>query len=146
MVNHTYAEIDFDETKLLGDIAGVRLDLENAKRFAERLEEHFAGSRGDGELVDILTTAILVRYSRAFISGTRRFPSEASNAGLNNHIDQLSKHQQGLHKKFRNWRNTHIAHSADQSRRSEKNQVVARFVAETVRNVGGDVLITFEKR
>ncbi len=126
MAIHTFVEFDHEEAKLLGDLAGIKLDLEDAKRFARRLEQVLSIRPTDSELVDALTTAILVRYGRAFASGVRTKLHQE-------HVAQLTEQQQRLHERFIDWRSKHIAHSVNPF---ERNQVVARYTRETVHDVG----------
>jgi len=136
MENHTFVEFDHEEAKLLGDLAGIKRDLEDAKRFASRLERVLSTPPFDSEFVDALTTTILVRYARAFTSGVRTTLHQG-------HRSQLTKRQQGLHERFIAWRNKHIAHSVNPF---EQNQVVARFVQETVHQVGIQYVSVQENR
>jgi len=126
MANHTFVEFDHEEAQLLGDLAGITQDLECTKRFVSRLADVLSTAPIDSELVDALTTAILVRYARAFTSGVRAKLHQQ-------HLSQLAEHQQGLHERFFEWRSRHIAHSVNPF---EQNQVVARYVQQTVHQVG----------
>jgi hypothetical protein len=49
------------------------------------------------------------------------------------HVAQLTEHQQALHERFMDWRNKHIAHSVNPF---EENQFVVQYVAETVHEIG----------
>ena len=125
MANHTFVQLDIPGTQLLGEIAGIRDDLEAAERFASRLVQTFSEHSGERDLDELLTTAILVRYTRVFSPGRTKI--------VRSQLDQLSDDQQDRHEYFFYWRSKHIAHSVNSF---ERNIVTARFVSETVHEEG----------
>ena len=72
MATNTFLEIDIPEAADLADLTGISYDFESAKRFAIQLKEMLNRERPDYSLVDPITIAILVRYSRPFTTGVRR--------------------------------------------------------------------------
>ena len=80
----------------------------------------------DWNLVDPLSTAVLVRYSRLFVTGVRaRLGEEA--------LQTLSGPQREKHIRLRAFRDKHIAHSVNAF---EDNQPVARYWVERVKEEG----------
>ena len=106
------------EAEVFADLTGTRYDLESARSLARKLQSVMEEEKPDYELVDALTTAILVRYSRQFCGGVRRWPTEDA-------LDELSEDQHYKHRRLRNFRDKHIAHSVNAL---EENQPIARYV------------------
>ena len=106
MANHTFVELDLDEAQLLGDLAGIRQDLQDAQRFARRLGQVLQPESYDSDLVDSLSTAMLVRYARAFSPGVRKQLGRPQ-------LDRLSAAHRASHEKFNDWRSKHVAHSVN---------------------------------
>jgi hypothetical protein len=103
----------------LADLAGIALDLETAVELCRRLRGVWEVSPVDAALVDALSTAIVVRYSRCFAEGIRaRIPPEF--------VDQLSPELQSLHRRVQALRNKHVAHSVNPL---EENLVIVRLAA-----------------
>ena len=122
MALHTFVELDFPEASSLADLTGIRYDLESAREFAKEFKSVMERERPNTNLIDALTTAILVRYSRSFSRDVRKpLRNEA--------LDTLSSHQRQMHERLRDFRNKHIAHSVNAY---EENQPIARYVAERV--------------
>ena len=108
MAIHAFVEFEMPEAQCFADLTGIRYDLDSARSFAKKFQSVREAERPDFELIDALTTAILVRYSRAFSRGVRRrWTGEA--------LDTLSAEQRRKHERLRDFRNKHIAHS-DQGR------------------------------
>ncbi len=118
MAVHTFVEIEMPEAEDFADLTGIRYDLESARSFAKRLQSEIEREKPDYELVDALTTAILVRYSRPFSKGIRKWPKEDA-------LDELSEDQRDKHDRLRLFRDKHIAHSVNVF---EENQLIARYV------------------
>jgi hypothetical protein len=72
MVHQDFVEIDLPQAQTLADLTGISFDLETAHDFAAKLREMVGAGNPDFTLIDALTTAMLVRYSRAFTSGSRQ--------------------------------------------------------------------------
>ena len=118
MATNSFVEIDIDEAVDLADLTGITHDFERTKRFAEHLKEML--ENGGSHLHEPITTAILVRYNRPFMTGVRRSLTESD-------LAELSPEQKKAHERFRLWRNKHIAHSVNVF---EENQPVARYWIE----------------
>ena len=120
MATHTFIEFDLPEASSLADLTGIRYDLESARAFAKELRSVHEEDKPNFNLVDALTTAVLVRYSRAFSSGVRKPLTKRA-------VESLSDHQRQMHERLREFRNKHIAHSVNSY---EENQPIARYVKE----------------
>ena len=118
MAVHTFVEFEMPEAEALADLTGIRYDLESARSFANKFQSVMEGEQPDYELIDALTTAILVRYSRPFSGGVRKWKSKDA-------LDWMSEDQRRKHKRFRNFRSKHIAHSINAF---EENQPIARYI------------------
>ena len=118
MAIHAFVEFEMPEAEVFSDLTGIRYDLESARSLARKFQSVMEGKKPDYELVDALTTAILVRYSRPFSEGVRRRMTEDA-------LDSLSEDQRRKHERFRDFRDKHIAHSVNAF---EENQPIARYV------------------
>lgn len=126
MATNTFVEIDLPEAADLADLTGIQVDLENARRLAQILKKLLEQERPDWDLVDPLSSAILVRYSRPFVKGVRRWlGAEALRA--------FTPTQRAKHEHLRLFRDKHIAHSVNPF---EDNQPVARYWLERVNEEG----------
>ena len=126
MGTNTFIEIDLDEVADLADLAGIQHDLESARSLAQRLQELHESEHIDIALIDALTTAILVRYSRPFSTGVRLKLGEKT-------LAVLDRKQRKKHDRLRAFRDKHIAHSVNAF---EDNQPVARYWVERVHEEG----------
>ena len=118
MVVHSFIEFEMPEAQVLADLTGIRYDLESARSLARKLQSAMEGENPDYEIVEALTTALLVRYSRSFSGGVRKWPTEDA-------LDALSEDQRNKHERLRDFRDKHIAHSVNAF---EENQPIARYV------------------
>ena len=126
MATNTFIEIDLREADALAGLTGIRYDLHSARCFAQMLKGEYEATQRNGDLVDALTSAILVRYSRPFVTGVRaRLTDEALNV--------LSDPQRQKHDRLRAYRDKHVAHSVNEF---EENQPVARYWVERVQEEG----------
>ena len=126
MATNTFVEIDLPEAADLADLTGIHFDLESARSLAQMLKKEFESEKPNWSLVDPLSTAILVRYSRSFVTGVRQhLGSEA--------IQTLNEQQHSKHQRLRAFRDKHIAHSVNAF---EENQPVARYWRERVNEEG----------
>ena len=126
MGTYTFIELDLPAGVDLADLSGAEQDLESAAGMARYLKRHFETQPLDFTLVDALTTAILVRYSRPFTTGVRKRLGDEI-------LQAIPKAQRQQHEKFRAWRDKHTAHSVNVF---EENQLVARYWLEKVRTEG----------
>ena len=113
-----FVEFEMPEAEVFADLTGIRYDLVSARSLARKLQSVMEGGEPDYELVDALTTAILVRYSRPFSGGVRRWPAEDA-------LKELSEGQHQKHERLSDFRDKHIAHSVNAF---EENQPIARYV------------------
>ena len=118
MATHTFVEIDMPEAGTLADLTGIRYDLESARSLAKRFQVMMEEEKPHFDFVDALTVAILVRYSRPFCSGVRKWLRDDA-------LRVLSEDQRHKHDRLRAFRDKHIAHSVNAL---EDNQPVARYV------------------
>ncbi len=103
MATHTFASLDLPEAKRLADLTGIKHDLESAKELATRFANQMENEKWDSTLLDALSVAVLVRYSRAFATGVReRLDSDK--------FSILSNEQNTKHERLRYWRDKHVAH------------------------------------
>lgn len=126
MTTNTWVDLEIPEAKTLADLTGIRYDLNSARDLAKMLEAEIAAEAPNWQLADPLSTAILVRYSRAFASGVR------SPLG-NDALAVLSPEQREMHARLRAIRDKHLAHSVNAF---EENQPVARYCEERVSQEG----------
>lgn len=122
MALHTFVEFEMSEAEELADLTGIRYDLDSARSLAKRLQAVMKEEKLDYELIDALTTAILVRYNRPFAKGVRRQLNQET-------LDRMSESQRRQHERLRDFRNKHIVHSVNSF---EENQLIARYVEERV--------------
>ena len=94
------------ETRL-PDIHGWLEDIHSAHELASRLSHEFDAEKPDPVLVDALSTAALVRYSRCFTTGVReRLSIDGLSSASPSDID--------LHHRLRGVRDRHIAHAVNE--------------------------------
>jgi len=117
-----------------GGLHGIRYDLDSTVRLAERLKQAYESGFPGGEIVEGLSMAIVVRYSRAFVGGVRQ--SEQARQALS----VLSEDQARIHESLINMRDKHIAHSVNAQ---EETHVVAQYYEERV-NDEGFVAVTIQ--
>jgi hypothetical protein len=129
VANNSYVEVDLPEANDLADLTGIKRDLESAREFAVFFKEVRQGKRWEWILTDALTTAILVRYGRAFAKGIRQ-PLNKFGADI---FSKLTAEQLEKHERLRDFRNLHIAHSVSAF---EENIPVARYWVERVQAEG----------
>ena len=126
MATNAFVDVDLPEAAHLADLTGIRYDLISARSFAQWLKTVYEAERPDWELVDAFSTAILVRYSRPFTTGVRKWSREEA-------LKALSGPQRQKHDWLRVYRDKHIAHSVNAF---EQNQPVARYWVERVQEEG----------
>ena len=110
-----------------GGLHGIRYDLESAAQLAEYLlkacESEFPGP----EIFDAFSTALVVRYARAFVGGVRdsKHGKEA--------LASLTEQQLGTHQALLTMRDKHIAHSVNAQ---EESWIAAQYYEERVHEEG----------
>ena len=128
MGNIKFADLGrFVDVGKFGGLHGIQYDLDSAARMAEHLIKLYEPGFPGGEIVDGLSTAIVVRYSRAFVGGVRDSrPAKEALADLNDD-------QRALHEALLTMRDKHIAHSVNAQ---EETRVVAQYYEERVKEEG----------
>ena len=114
------------EARYLADLNGIQIDLQAAIDLCNRLLTIYKIGKIDSELQEALSIAILVKYSRSFVTGVRKKLSI-------NDIFGLSYNEIEIHDKFIALRNKHIAHSVNEF---EENKVKAYYNNEKVYTEG----------
>ena len=94
------------ETRL-PDIHGWLQDIHSAQEFASRLSHELSTENPDPVLLDALSTAALVRYSRCFTTGKRARLSIVE-------LSTASPTDIDLHERLRGIRDWHIAHPVNE--------------------------------
>ena len=113
----TYRSVRYHvtEAQKLADLTGVETDLLSVVRFCERFLAEQEKELPDRELLEIICSAALVKYGRAFASGVR--------AALPNAVvEALGEEYQVSHQHFKDLRDKWIAHSVNSF---EENEVSA---------------------
>ena len=94
------------ETRL-PDIHGWAQDIQSARELANRLFQEYSAENSDPVLLDALSTAVVVRYSRCFSTGIRaRLSIERLSTASPAEID--------LHQRICDVRNLHVAHAVNE--------------------------------
>lgn len=129
MATNTFVDLNIPEARTLADLNGIRHDLTTAQEMAQKLRSVLQGAPSSESmlLMDALSTAIPIRYCRAFIDGKR---DSALRQELLNVLDDS---QHSRHQRLYKLRSMHVAHSVNAY---EENQVVARYWVERVHEEG----------
>lgn len=115
-----------EEAKYLADLTGIQYDLKAAIDLSIRLLKNIRFDRMDTDLHEAVSIAILIKYSRPFVTGVRK--------KLDIHdIKELTPREIEQHKIFIALRNKHIAHSVNIF---EENKVIAHYNDEKVYDEG----------
>lgn len=129
VATHTFVDFEDPEGLELSRLASIRQDLESAVRLCEYLRAKMDGAPNGwpaSEITDAFSTAIVIRYNRAFVTGARH--------GLRNEeISVLSEEQLAEHERLRALRDKHYAHSVNSF---EDTRVQARYCLERVKDEG----------
>lgn len=126
MATYTFVNFEHEETAILAGLTSIRSDLHGTIQFCKYLESQSVDWKPPYEILEAFSTAILVRYSRAFVSSVRKKLGEEA-------LASLSEEQKGKHKFFRAFRDKHIAHSVNAF---EDTQIQARYCQERVHEEG----------
>ena len=129
MATHTFVYFEHEEAAALARLKSIHFDLWSTVQLCEFFEAHCAQSAhgyAGSEITDAFSTAILVRYSRAFVSGVRRGLGEDT-------LATLTPEQRANHERLRAFRVKHIAHSVNAF---EDTKVQARYCLERVSQEG----------
>jgi hypothetical protein len=126
MATYQFVEVQMEEARYLSDLIGIHIDLKTAIDFCNFLLDIYRKELPDFKLVEPLSIAILIKYSRPFVTGVRNKLSINAVSELNN--DELKQHS-----KYIALRNKHIAHSVN---KFEENKVKAYYNDENVYDDG----------
>jgi hypothetical protein len=125
MATHAFVNLNIPQAQELADLNGIADDLRRAAEIGGMACRAWA-EPGQRHLVEPLSVAAAIYYSRAFLRGTR--------AWLNlKDLDRLSDAQRLTHARIRAMRDKHFAHAVNGF---EDNQPIARYVVETVHEEG----------
>lgn len=117
MVTHTYVNLEIEEARYLANLVGIEYDLRTTIEWCNQFYK-LASDQSMFMAIEPMITAILVRFMRAF-GGGKRFPD------TQHILLVLSKEEKEQYDFFKNIRDKHIAHSANEF---EHNQVKAYYV------------------
>lgn len=126
MVTYTSVELKIPEAKLLGDLVGVKMDLQRANEFCKRMIAEWCKPPQDYLLLESLSIAATVSYARAFSGGVRVHLTQDD-------LNVLSDEQKTAHNFLLAYRNKHVAHSVNEF---EENVAKAQYCAERVQDEG----------
>jgi hypothetical protein len=127
MATHKFVPLEISETDDFADLTGISVDLLGAKEWALMLKKIRLSEHPNWDIVEPLSTAILVRYSRSFVSGVRKSLNEEAL------LSALSEEQRQKHAYLRAYRDKHIAHSVNSF---EENTPVGWYCVERVAQEG----------
>ena len=122
MATYRFVDLHIPGAKLLADLTGIRADLINARDYALALKKLMVTEKPDWSLVEPLSIAVAVAYSRAFTTGVRTKLHDTDLAAL-------TLGQREAHDHFRAYRDKHVAHSVNAF---EHNQPRAHYWDERV--------------
>lgn len=129
MATHTFVHFEHEEAEPLARLKSIHFDLWSTTQLCEYFESqcvHSPHGYAGSEITDAFSTAILVRYSRAFVSGVRKGLGEEA-------LSSLTSQQLANHERLRAFRDKHIAHSVNAF---ESTKIQARYCEERVQNEG----------
>ncbi|MBM4127636.1 MAG: hypothetical protein FJ247_09865 [Nitrospira sp.] len=126
MATHTWVDLQIPEAGSLADLAGILWDLQRAREFAQLLVEELVRPNPNWGLMEPLSIAAVVMYSRPFMGGVRLRLGEADLKGL-------TVEQRAAHEHFRAYRDKHVAHSINVF---EENIPRANYCVERVNEEG----------
>ncbi len=117
MATHTYGVLEIDEARYLANLVGIEYDLKTTIEWCDQFGQLMA-DRDTHWLVEAMTTAILIRFMRAF-GGGKRYPD------TKHILSALNKEEKKQYEYFKNVRDKHAAHSANEF---EDNEVTACYI------------------
>lgn len=129
VATHTFVHFEHPEAFELARITSIQYDLTSTLDLCNYLEAQVAASPNGwpvSEVTDAFSTAIVIRYNRAFVTGARH--------GLRKEdLAILTDGQREAHERFRALRDKHFAHSVNAF---EDTRVQARYCLERVDEEG----------
>ena len=126
VATHTWTDLRIPEAARLADLSGISWDLRSARQFAEMLTTEFATEKPNWQIVEPLSIAIAVMYSRPFMEGARLWLG-------NKDLAILTPEQRAAHDHLRFYRDKHVAHSVNSF---EENIPRAQYCVERVKEEG----------
>jgi len=126
MATHTWVDLDIPEAQMLQDLTGIKVDLERARDTALQLDKVRAAEKPDWSLVEPLSVAAAVAYSRSFMTGVRSRLDEDD-------LTAFSPQHREAHEHLRAYRDKHVAHSVNAY---ENNNARAQYCIERVKEEG----------
>lgn len=117
MATHTYVNLEIDEARYLANLVGAAYDLETTIDWCNRFDT-LVSDREHGWLIEPMTTAILVRFVRAFGRGAR-YPD------TKHILSALPKEKKEQYEYYKLIRDKHAAHSVNEF---EDNHVKAYYI------------------
>lgn len=126
MADHTWVDLQIAEATQLADLSGILWDLQRAREFAQMLAAEFTAAKTNWRLVEPLSIAATVMYSRPFSGGVRHRLGEED-------LKILSSEQRAAHDHLRAYRDKHVAHSVNAF---EENIPRANYCVERVKEEG----------
>lgn len=121
MATHTYGILEIDEARYLANLIGIEHDLRSTVEWCGKYDELF-NSRKLMLFAEPLTSAILVRFMRAFGGGIR-------NTAARHLLESLTDEQKKQYEYYYFYRDKHIAHSINEF---EENYVKAYYIEEDI--------------
>lgn len=126
MANHTWVDLQIPEAAKLADLSGILWDLQRAREFAKLLAHEMSSPKPNWGLVEPLSIAVVVMYSRPFSGGVRLRLGEDD-------LKTLTPEQRSAHDHIRAYRDKHVAHSVNVF---EENIPRANYCVERVHEEG----------
>lgn len=126
VATYTWVDLHIVEAADLADLAGIYYDFGRARDFAELLKAQVAAERTDWRLVEPLSIATTVMYSRPFLGEVRKRLIEKD-------LSVLTPAQRKAHNHLRAYRDMHVAHSVSGL---EENIPRANYCMERVKEEG----------
>lgn len=129
MATHTFVHFEHEEADALARLKSIHYDLQSTIQLCEFFDAQCAQAANGyagSEITDAFSTSILVRYSRAFVSGVRRGLGEEA-------LAILTSEQRKNHERLRAFRDKHVAHSVNAF---EDTKIQARYCLERVEQEG----------
>lgn len=122
---NAFVELAIPEAIAYGDYVGIQNDLRTAKTFIELLNFDYPPEIQVRGIMDGLTTAIIIRYCRAFDGLRTSWWREG--------LECLTDEEKTMHAHIKTIRDRHIAHSVNDY---EENRPHARYWTDTVEQEG----------
>lgn len=126
MATHTFVHFEHEDAAELARLQSIHSDLQSAIQLCDYFESQSQNGYPPLEITDAFSTAILVRYSRVFVSGVRKRLEDDA-------LASLDAEQRANHEWLRAFRDKHIAHSVNAF---EDTKVQARYCEERVLQEG----------